>query len=251
MKIGLRCMACLEEDGHPPLSSAAMPLNDDGYFYLRCPRGHESYTLIQEPKHELLFDVGMNAILDGYHREAVTSFSASLERFYEFCIKMLLLRSGASAEEVEHAWNPLAKQSERQLGAYVAIWVSHFKRPPSLLSNKNVEFRNNVVHRGCIPTEDEAIRYGEEVALRVQSSLKIMCESFGRSAVGDAFIKEFLARARAKYEQAPPKHSVGTLGLATTIKWEGLVATDAPVSLMSRLEELAKGREYRWPAWGG
>jgi hypothetical protein len=39
----------------------------------------------------VLFDIGANAVVDGYYREAITSFSASLERFYEYFLGALLL----------------------------------------------------------------------------------------------------------------------------------------------------------------
>jgi hypothetical protein len=59
-------------------------LTDDGTYEVRCGRGHISSVRLLNAKFELLFEMGLNALVDGYGREAVSSFAASLERFYEF-----------------------------------------------------------------------------------------------------------------------------------------------------------------------
>jgi hypothetical protein len=107
--------------------------------------------VLQQQRFELLFDMGACALLDGYHREAVSSFTSSLERFYEFFIRASFLQIGHTLDEVEAVWKPIAKHSERQLGAYVAIYMRECGAAPALLSSKNIEFRNNVIHRGKIP----------------------------------------------------------------------------------------------------
>lgn len=56
---------------------------------MHCSHGHKTTTIVQNPKYEILFDIGANAIVDGYYREAVSSFTSSLERFYEYSIKIL------------------------------------------------------------------------------------------------------------------------------------------------------------------
>ena len=42
-------------------------------------------------KFELLFELGINALIDGYPREAVSSFASALERFYEFFCQVAAL----------------------------------------------------------------------------------------------------------------------------------------------------------------
>ena len=46
---------------------------------IKCSRSHETTAILQEQKFEILFDIGAHAILDGYYREAVSSFTSSLE----------------------------------------------------------------------------------------------------------------------------------------------------------------------------
>jgi len=61
-------------------------LTDSGIHPVNCNHGHEFVIIFSGAKFEVLFDIGMNAINDGYAREAVSSFTSSLERFYEFFI---------------------------------------------------------------------------------------------------------------------------------------------------------------------
>lgn len=138
-------------------------VRDDGIYEATCPEGHTTYTLLQQLLFEILFDIGAYAITDGYYREAVSSFTASLERFYEFYAKVISLKYGVSDESHESSWKHVSKQSERQLGAYIFLYTLENKTSPELLSNKSIEFRNNVIHKGKIPSKDEAIKYGNSI----------------------------------------------------------------------------------------
>jgi hypothetical protein len=102
---------------------ASSELNDSGIYQVRCPKGHEGYVLLQQQKFELLFDIGACTVLDGYYREAVSSFTSSLERFYEFFVRVVLLQNGTPHGEIGAMWKHLAKQSERQLGAYIVLYT--------------------------------------------------------------------------------------------------------------------------------
>jgi hypothetical protein len=156
-------MKCLQESGNPSGEFARVEFRDDGKYELTCSHGHETTTILQQQKFEVLFDIGANAILDGYHREAVSSFAASLERFYEFSIRAFLSQSSGSDALFKACWKSVSSQSERQLGAFVFLWASHFNGPPTLLANSQVSFRNDVVHKGKIPTKEEALAFGNAV----------------------------------------------------------------------------------------
>jgi hypothetical protein len=139
---------------------AAVEFRDDGRYEVTCPKGHRSTTLLQQQKFELLFDIGAYAIADGYYREAVSSFAASLERFYEFFIRAVMLQRGIDSQVIHNAWKVVAAQSERQLGGFVFLYTLEFGRSPQLLSGARAAFRNDVVHKGRIPTRPEAVDYG-------------------------------------------------------------------------------------------
>lgn len=75
-------------------------------------------------------------------------------------------------EAVAEAWKALSRQSERQLGAYISASLLLFKECPSLPNNKQIEFRNSVIHKGYIPTVDEAANFGDHVMALINGDLE-------------------------------------------------------------------------------
>ncbi|MFM0500307.1 hypothetical protein [Paraburkholderia caffeinilytica] len=189
MKINLICPDCLEEQKkHESSSNAPNPINtrrrltsypvhltNEGMYVVKCDFGHSSVIGINLMNHEILFETGVFAILDGYYREAITSFAASLERYYEFAIRSIARAHGCPAFLENKIWKDISSQSERQLGAYIYLYSIHFKENPQLLSQKMTEIRNSAVHKGLIPSFDKAISFGEAVLSIVsEGSAQIM-----------------------------------------------------------------------------
>src|SRR5450759_1525283 len=114
-------MKCLQEFGRPSSEFSQIEFRDDGRYELKCSFGHETTTVLQQQKFEILFEIGAHAILDGYYREAVSSFTSSLERFYEFAIRVFLEKSSKSDDLFQSCWSKVSSQSERQLGAFVFL----------------------------------------------------------------------------------------------------------------------------------
>lgn len=163
MRLIIPCMKCFQEFGMPTDEFALVEFRDDGKYKLKCSNGHEATTILQQQKFEVLFDIGAHAILDGYYRESVSSFAASLERFYEFSIRTFLSKASGSDQLFKTCWKSVSSQSERQLGAFIFLWASNFNALPALLNSSKVSFRNDVVHKGKIPTKEEAIAFGDAV----------------------------------------------------------------------------------------
>ncbi|MEN5288002.1 hypothetical protein ABE494_18900 [Stenotrophomonas lactitubi] len=141
--------------------------NDSGVFHLTCNQGHQSVTVLQQNRFELLFEIACNAINDGYYREAVSSFAASLERFYEYAIRVMLKNAKTSPDVFDSSWKDVSNQSERQLGAFIFLWAAFFGEKPGILDREKQgdwpRFRNRVVHKGTIPSKEEAILFGEKI----------------------------------------------------------------------------------------
>jgi hypothetical protein len=159
-------MQCLSESG--PLSAISdlrlHYLEENGLYRMTCKKGHESVTCLQQMKFELLFDLGVYAMLDGYYREAVSSFTAALERFYEFFIEVQCDRAGIDQATFEKAWKHVSNESQRQLGGFIFLYLLEMKHPPSILRTEEVGFRNAVIHKGRIPSRTEAMDYGDRVS---------------------------------------------------------------------------------------
>ena len=120
----------------------------------------------------MLFEIALNAIADGYHREAVASGSAALERLYEFAFRVIQKKLKTTDEEACNAWRLVRKSSERQLGMFIAAFLAAFREAPEVMAqdarrgisaSTTVAFRNRVIHEGLIPTRGEAIDYANEV----------------------------------------------------------------------------------------
>ena len=142
-----------------------MPRHAEGSSYdFVCEEGHRNYVVLQQSRFEVLSDVAVNAIVDGYFREAVASFTASLERFYEWYVRVVYMEAEGDSDLINNVWKSVAAQSERQLGMFIATYTSENREQPPLMSNKMVSFRNAVIHKGYLPSEAEAIDYGESIS---------------------------------------------------------------------------------------
>jgi hypothetical protein len=179
MIVKLFCPKCGYEASKSFTGFAVLPvpvpvskLADDGIYEVRCGKGHVSTILLDNIKFELLFEMGINAIIDGYPHEAVSSFASSLERFYEFYWRVAMRHFGIPNDQVEDTWKLLSKFSERQLGAYSTAVNLLTKVFPTLLNpNKEVPFRNKVIHSGYVPTAQEAISFGDVVMKLINDDL--------------------------------------------------------------------------------
>lgn len=177
MKLPLPCMQCFQELGHPTNEFSFLEFRDDGQYEVSCTRGHTTITILQQQKFEVLFDIGANAIIDGYYREAISSFTSSLERLYEFCIKVICEKRKVNENLYTSTWKTIANQSERQLGAFLLLWVSEFGELPAVLPEKQVSFRNKVVHQGKIPNRQEAMIYGEAILKIIRPLMAFLYKS--------------------------------------------------------------------------
>lgn len=158
------CMRCQIDDGVPNLSSMGLAdISESGVVEVTCDRGHHTAMVLQQTKFEILAELGVKAIVNSSFREAVSSFAASLERLHEFFIEATCRKNGISPEKFASSWKHMANQSERQLGAFIAIFLLDNGEPPKLLPQRQVELRNAVVHKGLLPTREQAVRFGQAV----------------------------------------------------------------------------------------
>lgn len=93
MKLMIPCHRCIQSAFESKdvtqviqLKQVNAELNDDGYYDVICDNGHEFIAVVQQMKFEILFDLGVMSLNDGYSREAVLNFVSSLERFFGFCV---------------------------------------------------------------------------------------------------------------------------------------------------------------------
>ncbi len=245
------------------------PIADSFLYEVKCPNGHITEVGIGGFKYQRLFESGITALKAGYHREAASSFATSLERFYEYSIGVLLMNKfpylggGMFDEEAvkkfEILWRKALKLSERQLGAFCALYFNEFGECPLLFDEsfskslrhsiiKNpVNFRNRVVHEGYIPTYEEALQYGEAVSKYIIQLTKIFQEKDAMNGLQDGIDRSFymfsLERAMdfAKRSEPIRKISIGMGGanflLSNTIYY-ALIGKSPSVSLIEYLDKV-------------
>ncbi|WP_291426717.1 hypothetical protein [Deinococcus sp.] len=147
---------------------------DSSIHDLTCSRCGARYcVLLRKHKFEVLFDLGTRALMDGYAREAVASFAASLERFLEFYVRAFVLERSAGsgrefgevAQTFEATWKHVVSQSERQIGMFALAYLLREGQEPEFLSARALgsDFRNRVIHRGYLPTREEVEGYAAQV----------------------------------------------------------------------------------------
>lgn len=163
MHLDLFCTDCAQEHDASRLIRYPAELQDNGLYRLECEAGHVTQMMLQNPKFEILAELAAHAIVDGYYREAVASFTSAIERFYEFYLSVVCFKREVDPQQFLKAWAGVSVQSERQLGAYIYLHLIETNSAPALMPRKHVEFRNKVIHQGRIPTREEAIGYGQAV----------------------------------------------------------------------------------------
>lgn len=178
MEVLTVCMQCQIENGVPNFASFRMSaIPDDLIIRQVCVAGHVTHTVLQNDRFELLSELALLALIDGYYREAVVNFSAMIERLHEFYIRVVAEKRGISEDTLRRIWKTMVSQSERQLGAFaMAYTFEHGEPAPQLRADTEVKFRNDVVHKGKFPTRAETVAYGQacfDLAHVILSSIKV------------------------------------------------------------------------------
>lgn len=178
MKLALNCPECMLRNATPSYEFQLVSIREDGLYISRCSEGHKFLTNAQLLKYEVILDCAFLALRDGYPREAIINMAASLERFYEFYIRLVCMKFTIEEAVSLKSWAHIASSSERQHGAFIALhMINSSSIEISVLDNSkpnipNIsktntknwkEFRNNVIHKGYIPTYEEAYLYGKLV----------------------------------------------------------------------------------------
>tara|TARA_R110002073_G_scaffold8027_22_gene44937 strand:- start:27230 stop:27928 length:699 start_codon:yes stop_codon:yes gene_type:complete len=188
MKLKLYCPHCSHSGDR---STIHVEPTNEGRYSATCESGHAFDIAVGYHDFQILFEIAINAIHDGYYREAVGSFTASYERFLEFFVRIAVGASEIEGIAIEQSWKHVKNQSERQLGAFIFAYLLTYKDAPDLLPNPRVAFRNDVIHKGKIPSRAEAVKYGDAVMTAVLRVLRKLWVSHQYEVVGSINAKMF------------------------------------------------------------
>jgi hypothetical protein len=169
----------------------------------------------------------------------VSSFAASLERFYEFFIRAVMLQKSIDPKVIDDAWKAVAAQSERLLGAFTLLYALEFGRPPQLLSAPRIAFRNDVIHKGRIPTRPEALDYGQAILDDVRPILKEAHERFPDGV--QKTVSRHSSQSRTAADQGQP---AATLSISTIMSLSVADASHHARSLDQAVAGLTRWQAY-------
>lgn len=163
MKIYSACPTCSPKEGHEISNrTCSSDINDKGIYLMKCPNGHDFYCIPTFEDYELLFEAGAYSLESKNYVEAVNYFTNSLEKFRYFVILISDYNNGLLINEIEKK-RRLIKLSERKIGAFYQAYSYIFKKSPEVFNERQVKFRNEVIHEGKIPSKDETKAYGVAV----------------------------------------------------------------------------------------
>jgi hypothetical protein len=209
VQIFATCVQCWQKQGSPTSESFTVPYYDDRVAYVTCSQGHESALLIQSPKFEVLLESGASALIDGYTMEAAASFSAALERFFEFCVQVFCEVRNLTQDVYEAMFKEMARQSERQIGAFLVLHALELGKPYKL--NQDIStFRNSVIHKGQIPTPKDANEFCSRVYAEILSLSRTLLEKFP-DAYNEVIKRDLFSRSTKLPKDMPRATSTGAM----------------------------------------
>ena len=182
----VECMRTAAEAGAPGPQPFVVTLDNDLKFAGECPSGHPLRFVMQNLRYELLYDQAINMFHLGVYREALLGCATALERFFEFAMRVMFEHAAVPQAEVAKGWKPISRRTEQQQGGFLVLYLLTFKRPFAVPKgvrplNEMSNSRNDVIHNGEVPTEDEALQYAREVYEIVRS---VRDDSRGRGRRG-------------------------------------------------------------------
>jgi hypothetical protein len=212
MRIPAPCVTCFLA-GQPrrqagekvPIVMLPGRMTDQGIVLVECDQSHNTCIVYDARRYELLFQSASLALVDQHDREAVSGFAAALERAYEFYVRVVSRTYNLEPAIFDTMWKLVARQSERQFGCFAILYAPDCKKPPTV-DNKQIEFRNNVIHRGAIPHSDDVYRFGEYV-FKAKRDLETALQTKHASSL-EAEIQHELAIRRSAVPKAMPSMSM-------------------------------------------
>lgn len=188
MKIYLECPTCRLEkarnsDPKKIVKRHKAVVTDNQIYRFTCSDGHKNIVGHLESRYVVMFEVAVHAMIDGYYREAVSSFMSSLEVFYLFYIKTILEKNNIPVQEVKVYINTVENRSEVLNGAFKSVYILETKKASPNFPQKKVTLRNNIIHKGLIPSELQALKFGDAVMNVIHEVIGSMSDDCWNTAI--------------------------------------------------------------------
>lgn len=218
--------------------------NQKEHIEFTCNKGHKNIILIDELPFETLIHMAFDDFINQYYRESVFNFASAQERFFEFVIRFLCHEQSIKNNNFITLWKIIQNQSERQFGSFCALYFQRFQCLPFTQRNfeENAKIRNNVVHKGNSPTEEEAKTYGSFVIENLHTIMKNILENIDSNIIFD--IKQNIIRETFENRGPIPNGAHITTVSSSIISWSLL--SDAEIDNGKKLGEYSRrhSKEY-------
>lgn len=180
MRVPCFCMACQAIDGKPCGNGQRLPLVSSNFYIYHCPNGRATISVLQQQTFEVLSEIALIRLAEEAYDDTVSKFSTALERFFEFCSRIILLEHGEDTERIDDQYGSgVFRLSERQIGAGLAlIRISELKAnkewPKIPKLDDLARLRNKVVHTGYFPTRTEAVSHAKLISEYMAETLSFI-----------------------------------------------------------------------------
>ena len=242
------CMQCnreMLEKGETPISPLyKLIYNTSELISFVCKNGHKNIINTCELPFEDLLYFAFENFNSKQYRESIFNFASAQERFFEFILKVICLENGTSPEKYDDLWKMLKNQSERQLGAFLASYFQRFGEFPfeKKFFEDMVTLRNSVIHKGKIPSKEEAKNYGTFVINTIHNILKKVLENIKEESIWN--IKMGFMIDASKIRGKIPSNIIATSLGTSLVSWR--VATDEEMELERALGEYSRNHEHEY-----
>jgi hypothetical protein len=261
MRMPMSCFEChreVAEAGGGEVTGAywLITLDDDFKYIGACPNGHEVRVALGNVRYELLYDQAIMCLHLGFLREALSGAATALERFFEFACRVMLEHAGINEAIVDRGWSGISR-SEPQQGAFLALYLLTFKRafatPPGVRTLGGMTTpRNNVVHNGWVPDEEEATKYAKEV-FEISRAVRKDLESLSNGVDAIRRVEHAtgarLSTASVEREHPEPIRTVDGMYRGTTVHSRMGVLSRGVYEKEPTFEEMLEGAVHHTRWW--
>jgi len=171
------------EFGHPGNEIFDLSYYEERTAIFECSHGHKNLLILQSQKFEVLMESGAEALLKGFTLEACATFYAALERTYEFAVRVFMLAKQVDSTSFISMFNEMARQSERQIGAFMALYLLETGKPYKVDTQLSA-FRNSIIHKGEIPEPEKAREFCSRIYQRILEIISVLNERLPNFVAG-------------------------------------------------------------------
>lgn len=160
MQIAINCPKCISH-------SATIPIEiTEGFFEgvdIKCDNGHEFFFICKSPRFQFLLQQGVESFQQNFYFESFHTLYSAYEAYKKEFVAAHIYNKTKNIEICKSVINRLDR-SERLEGAFVSAYISLSNgKIPEKLSRSVVELRNNVVHKGQIPSRKDCEKAGNAI----------------------------------------------------------------------------------------